>query len=60
IINAFNLCNHPVQAISIRVFPPGQVHSQSVPLATKQCVGKSVLSVDSVHPGAGIPGFSIR
>jgi hypothetical protein len=27
-------------------------------LATLQCVGKSVMAVDAVHPRAGIPGFS--
>jgi hypothetical protein len=38
-----------VAALTV-VFPPGQFHSQNVPLATRQCAGKSVLSVDSVHP----------
>jgi hypothetical protein len=42
----------------LRVFPPGQFHSQNVPLSTQECIGKSVLSVDSVHPGTGIPGFT--
>lgn len=60
VTDASIVCSHPVQATDIRVFPPGQFHSQNVPLATRQCIGKSVLSVDSVHPGAGIPGFSNR
>jgi hypothetical protein len=60
VTDASIVCRQPVKATDIRVFPPGQFHSQSVPLATRQCIGKSVLSVDSVHPGAGIPGFTIR
>ena len=58
ITDASLVCSHPVKASDLRIFPPGQFHSQNVPLATQQCVGKSVLSVDSVHPGTGIPGFT--
>jgi uncharacterized protein DUF4232 len=60
VTDAFLLCTHPVRATDLRVFPPGQVHSQNVPLATRQCPGKSALAVDSVHPGTGIPGFTRR
>lgn len=60
VTDASLVCSHPVQATDLRVFPPGQFHSQNVPLATRQCPGKSVLSVDSVHPGTGIPGFTNR
>lgn len=60
VTDAFLLCAHPVKATDLRVFPPGQVHSQNVPLATRQCLGKSALAVDSVHPGTGIPGFTRR
>ena len=52
------ICAHPVSAAQIRVFPPGQFHAQKLPLATEQCVARSVMSVDAVHPRAGIPGFS--
>ena len=58
ITDAFLICAHPVHATQIRVFPPGQFHGQKVPLPTLQCVGKSVMRVDAVHPRAGIPGFS--
>jgi len=58
VTDAFLVCAHPVRATSIRVFPPGQFHAQIVPLATRQCIGKSVMAVDAVHPRAGIPGFS--
>ncbi len=60
VVNASLVCSHPVQATELRVFPPGQFAAQSTPLATRACPGKSVLSVDSVHSGAGIPGFTIR
>lgn len=60
VINASVVCNHPVKATQIRVFPPGQFRAQSVPLSSLGCPGKSVLRIDSVHPGAGIPFFSIR
>jgi len=52
------ICAHPVSAAQIRVFPPGQFHAQKLPLATEQCTGRSVMSVDAVHPRAGIPGVS--
>jgi hypothetical protein len=60
VTDAFLLCAHPVKATDLRVFPPGQFHSQNVPLATRQCPAKSALAVDSVHPGTGIPGFTRR
>jgi uncharacterized cupredoxin-like copper-binding protein len=58
ITDASLICAHPVHATQIRVFPPGQLHAQKLQLATQQCVGRSVMSVDAVHPRAGIPGFS--
>jgi len=59
ITDASLICMHPVHATQIRVFPPGQFHAQRVPLATQQCIGRSIMRVDAVHPRAGIPGFSI-
>jgi hypothetical protein len=53
-------CLHPVDGALLRVFPPGQFHSQLVELALQQCPGKSIMSVDAVHPGAGIPFFSLH
>jgi hypothetical protein len=58
ITDASLICAHPVHATQIRVFPPSQFHAQIVSLATQQCTGRSVMSVDAVHPRAGIPGFS--
>jgi hypothetical protein len=53
-------CLHPVDGTVLRVFPPGQFHSQLVDLALQQCAGKSIMSVDAVHPGVGIPFFSLH
>jgi hypothetical protein len=58
ITDASLICMHPVHATQIRVFPPGQFHAQKLFLATQQCVGRSVMRVDAVHPRAGIPNFS--
>ncbi len=52
------VCSNPVQASELKVFAPGQTHAQFVPLRTQGCPGKSLLHVDSVHPRAGIPGYS--
>lgn len=54
------ICLHPVAGAVLRVFPPGQVRSQLVDLALQQCPGKSIMSVDAVHPGTGIPFFSLH
>ena len=51
---------HPVNGAELRVFPPGQFHPQQVELGLQQCPGKSIMSVDAVHPGAGIPLFSLN
>jgi hypothetical protein len=60
VVDASAVCSNPIPATQIKVYPPGQFHSQSVPLATQVCLGRSVLQVDSVQPRAGIPGYSIR
>lgn len=60
VVDAGIVCAHPVNATVLRVFPPGQTHAQILGFPSQGCPGKSVLSVDSVHPGTGIPGFTIR
>jgi hypothetical protein len=54
------VCPHPVDGAVLSVFPPGQFRSQLVELALPQCPGKSIMSVDTVHPGTGIPFFSLH
>jgi Protein of unknown function (DUF4232) len=58
VTDAGAVCSHPLNASMLRVFAPGQTHAEFVPLTTQACKGKSLLRVDSVHPRAGIPGFS--
>jgi len=53
-------CLHPRGGSVLRVFPPGQASSLLVGLALDQCTGKSIMSVDAVHPGAGIPFYSLH
>ncbi len=60
VVDAGAVCAHPVRAVLLRVFGPGQLHSNIVGFPSEQCRGKSLMSVDSVHPGTGIPGFTIR
>jgi hypothetical protein len=58
VTDAGAVCAHPVKAVTLRVFPPNQVHAQLVPFRSLGCPGKSVMHVDAMHPRAGIPGFS--
>ena len=52
------VCTHPVKTVLLKVFAPGQTHAQLVGFASGACIGKSLMHVDALHPGAGIPGFS--
>jgi len=58
IIDPFIVCAHPVKAVELRVFPPGQFRAQAVPFPSMGCPGRSIMHVDALHPQAGIPGFS--
>lgn len=58
VVNAGAVCAHPLHGVLLRVFGPGQFHSNIVGFVSEQCPGKSLMSVDSVHPGTGIPGFT--
>ena len=58
VVDAGAVCNNPVHAVVLRVFGPGQFHANLVGFGSEQCIGRSVMSVDSVNPGTGIPGFT--
>jgi hypothetical protein len=60
VVDAGAVCAHPVDAVLLKVFPPGQFSSQLVPLATQGCPGHSVLSMDALHANTGIPNYQIR
>jgi len=53
------LCAHPISAVLLRVYAPGQFAAHLVPMSLGVCAGKSNLHVDALHPGAGIPGYTI-
>lgn len=59
ILNAGFICSHPVRAVLLQVFAPGQGSAHLVPLSFGVCLGKSNMHVDAVHPGTGIPGYTI-
>lgn len=58
VVDAGAICAHPVKASALKVFGPGQFSAQIIGFASEGCPGRSVLSVDSVHPGTGIPGYT--
>jgi Protein of unknown function (DUF4232) len=60
VVDAGAICSHPLNASALRIFAPGQRASEIIGLATQGCPGTSVLHVDSIHPGTGIPGFTRR
>jgi hypothetical protein len=49
-----------VEAVEHPLRVHGQFRSKLVPLATAGCPGRSVLSMDALHAGTGIPGYQIR
>ena len=59
VVDAGAICR-PVNAVLLKVFPPGQFSSKLVPLKTQGCLGHAVLSTDAIHPRTGIPGFQIH
>ena len=48
-----------LSAVTLRVYAPNQAGANYVPLAFQVCKGKVSMNVDAVHPGAGIPGYTI-
>jgi hypothetical protein len=55
IVEAGNVCSHPVSAAALRVRAPHQGRSTVIPFAFQACRGKRVLVVGPVRPGVGIP-----
>lgn len=55
IIEAGNVCSHPVSAASLRVRAPHQGRSTQIPFAFQACRGKRVLVAGPIQPGVGIP-----
>jgi len=51
---------HAVSTQWLKVYPPNQFNSQPVPFPWQGCAGKVTMSTDAVHPGTGIPLYTIR
>jgi hypothetical protein len=52
-------CAHPVNA-TLYAYPPGQARRQSTRLTQGFCPNEAPVGVDSMHPLAGIPFYTIR
>jgi hypothetical protein len=55
IIEAGNVCSHPVRAQSLRIRAPHQRASTDLPFSFQACHGQRVLVFGPVVPGVGIP-----
>jgi Domain of unknown function (DUF4232) len=53
------LCSRKVEAAGLKVFPPGQTISQTVPFPFGACAHRGVLWVEPLRAGVGIPGYTI-
>jgi hypothetical protein len=60
VTDAGAICAHPHNAVALRIFAPGQTASEILGFDSQGCLGTSVLHVDSIHAGTGVPGFTIR
>lgn len=60
VVNAGAVCAHPVSGSTLRVFPPGQRAAQLLLFPAQMCPHRSTMRVDAVHPGTGIPFFSLH
>jgi hypothetical protein len=52
------LCSQEVFADGLKVFPPGQTRSKSIPFSFGACAHRGVLIVGPVRVGTGIPGYT--
>lgn len=50
------VCSTSVEAAGLRVFPPGQTVSQTIPFPFGACAHRRVLTIGPVVAGVGIPG----
>jgi hypothetical protein len=49
---------HEAHGTQLRVFAPNQFNAETTPLSVGVCTDAVNMNVDSVHSGAGIPGYS--
>lgn len=58
VLDAGAVCSAPVTAAGLKVFPPGETRSESVPFSFAACAHRGVLIVAPVRAGVGIPGYT--
>jgi hypothetical protein len=52
------LCSKPVDALGLKVYPPGQTVAQTLQFPLQVCASRSVLATGPIRPGVGIPGYT--
>jgi hypothetical protein len=55
IVEAGNVCSHPVTATDLRVRAPGQRGTTDIPFSFDTCHSGRILVVGPIKPGVGIP-----
>jgi Domain of unknown function (DUF4232) len=58
IADAGAICSAPVSADAVSVYPPGQRAAKQFEFQFQACPSASVLSVEPVRAGVGIPGYT--
>jgi hypothetical protein len=58
VVEADDVCSHPVTAAQLRMYPPGQRAAQPVPLSVTVCPRSSTMRVLPVRPGTEIPNYT--
>ena len=54
------LCSKPKTSAYLNVIAPGLRTAWPAPFQSRACPGKSVMQVNPVRPGAGVPFYTIR
>jgi hypothetical protein len=58
VTDAGAVCLHPQNASVLKIYAPEQTASEILGFPSQGCPGKSVLHVDSIHAGTGVPGYT--
>ncbi|MGO8888080.1 MAG: DUF4232 domain-containing protein [Streptosporangiaceae bacterium] len=58
VVEAGNVCRHPVNGAQLRVYPPGQKGAQYVPLSVQVGRRQSTMHVLPVRRATGVPNYA--
>jgi Protein of unknown function (DUF4232) len=58
VVDAGAVCLHPKNTSVLKIYAPEQTAFEILGFASQGCTGRSVLQVDSIHPGTGVPGYT--